>query len=299
MCFGSKSTTTYVSTPQQSVSTNQKPQWVTNAGQALYSKATALADQPYTPYQGPRIAGFTGEENQAFDMAKGNVGNYKPELNQASGLMGASTQQANYSNLQPYMNPFQQAVIDRNLQENTRQGQIAINQINANAAQSGAFGGSRHGIVEALQRRDEGLRATDIANQGNLQNFQQAQNQFNNERNRYLQAGSGLAGLAGSRQQMAHTDAANLAGIGQGKRDMSQANLDLAYGDYITQREAPWRNLNMQMAALQGTPYESQNFGTQMAKQTPIVQNRGSTFGNVVGGLGMLGSTMNAFKGLF
>ena len=57
-CFGGGTTTT--------VQTNNLPAWLSGAGETLYNQAQSIGAQPYTPYNQPRIAGFTPDTMSAF-----------------------------------------------------------------------------------------------------------------------------------------------------------------------------------------------------------------------------------------
>lgn len=101
--FGSKSTGN-----QQDVTTTQQvPDWVRNATQWNIDRGQGLANQPYTPYEGQRFAGFNpmqqnamGSANQFGQMGLGALGggyNALTDMTGAnmmggaySGLMGAS-----------------------------------------------------------------------------------------------------------------------------------------------------------------------------------------------------------------
>jgi hypothetical protein len=106
-------------------------------------------------------------------------------------LGGAPTQ----TQLDAYMNPFQQSVIDATMSELNKQGQLAQSQLATQAQQAGAFGGSRFGVAQA--ELGEGLqdaRARALA-QLNLQNFGQAQAGVANQMERQRLAALGIAGF--------------------------------------------------------------------------------------------------------
>jgi len=54
------------------------------------------------------------------------------------------------TDLSAYMNPYTQEVIDRSMADLERARQGNINNLGFSASQAGAFGGSRHGVAEAL-----------------------------------------------------------------------------------------------------------------------------------------------------
>ena len=80
--------------PPQSVTTygttvEGTPKWMSDYTQGLIARANAAAAEPYIPYGGPRIAGFSPEQEAAFGMVEENVGAYQPFLEAgASGIGG-------------------------------------------------------------------------------------------------------------------------------------------------------------------------------------------------------------------
>jgi hypothetical protein len=74
-----------------------------------------------------------------------------------------------------FMDPYQDAVINDNLRRLNEQGRFAQNQANAEAVQSGAFGGSRQGVRSAqLAERLQDAKSNYL-NQAQSTNFLQAQ----------------------------------------------------------------------------------------------------------------------------
>ena len=58
---------------------NQLPAYEQEARQRLYTKASDVANAPYTLYTGPRLADFSPDQTNAFDLTRANVGAYAPE----------------------------------------------------------------------------------------------------------------------------------------------------------------------------------------------------------------------------
>ena len=152
---------------------------------ALYNKnyATAndIANRPYQPYTGQRVAGFTplqlqGQESLA-NVANSNVGadtlslarnlytdiaNYKPaDIGSPGALSARNVSVGNLTapaiaagmlkdtDLSPYMNPYTDKVVDTTLADLTRQYDIDKVKNDQAATASKAFGGSRHGVADA------------------------------------------------------------------------------------------------------------------------------------------------------
>jgi hypothetical protein len=87
--------------------------------------------------------------------------------------------------------------------------------------------------------------------------------------------------------------AAGLISVGEAQRQLDQRALDLAYADYLDQKEYPYEQLNFAMGALSGTPYNKINRGYNMS--TAMATNP-SVYGQTIAGLGSLGSAYGAYK---
>jgi hypothetical protein len=87
--------------------------------------------------------------------------------------------------------------------------------------------------------------------------------------------------------------AAGLISVGEAQRQLDQRALDLAYADYLDQKEYPYEQLNFAMGALSGTPYNKINRSYNMA--TTMATNP-SVYGQTISGLGSLASAYGAYK---
>ena len=87
--------------------------------------------------------------------------------------------------------------------------------------------------------------------------------------------------------------AAGLISVGEAQRQLDQRALDLAYADYLDQKEYPYEQLNFAMGALSGTPYNKVNRSYNMA--TTMAANP-SVYAQTISGLGSLGSAYGAYK---
>jgi hypothetical protein len=87
--------------------------------------------------------------------------------------------------------------------------------------------------------------------------------------------------------------AAGLISVGEAQRQLDQRALDLAYADYLDQKEYPYEQLNFAMGALSGTPYNKINRGYNMS--TTMAANP-SVYGQTIAGLGGLASAYGAYK---
>jgi hypothetical protein len=87
--------------------------------------------------------------------------------------------------------------------------------------------------------------------------------------------------------------AAGLISVGEAQRQLDQRALDLAYADYLDQKEYPYEQLNFAMGALSGTPYNKINRGYNMS--TRMAENP-SVYGQTISGIGSLASAYGAYK---
>jgi hypothetical protein len=89
--------------------------------------------------------------------------------------------------------------------------------------------------------------------------------------------------------------AAGLISVGEAQRQLDQRALDLAYADYLDQKEYPYEQLNFAMGALSGTPYNKINRGYNMS--TAMAANP-SVYGQTIAGLGSLGKRIRRIQKL-
>ena len=94
----------------------------------------------------------------------------------------------------------------------------------------------------------------------------------------------GFAPLVQGLQEQA---ASGLFTAGQARRNLDQQALDLAYADYVEQRQSPYDNINYALGVLQGTPYNTRNISLSQGQQ--FIQSP-SVYGQTLGGLGALAS---------
>ena len=190
----------------------------------------------------------------------------------------------------------------RDIQERTIEDQNAAR---AAAAKSGAFGGSRLGIQEAMLgsegiQSEADLRAKGLAEglgfaagrfdadrAGRLASDTAARGAYETEESGRLQAAQQYQNLATLTQGLQQQAAAGLISTGEAKRLLDQQALDLAYADYLDTTKKPYEDINFALGVLQGTPYNTQQYGYNTSTQQ---QAGPSVYGQTLGALGTLGS---------
>lgn len=266
------------------------PEWYTQYAKDVLSKATAATAQPYTAYAAPRIAGFAPEQEQAFSGFKSSMGSYQPYLQAASqGLQQGTQSFAQPGVARQYMNPYIQNVVagigataGRNLYENI------LPQINRTFVGGGTFGGSRSAEFTNRAIRDTQAAALSEQNKAMSGAFENAQAQYNAEQNRLVTSAPYMASIAEQMQKQRNLDLAGLEQIGSQRQQLGQRSADLAYQDFLAQREYPYEQVQ-RLAAIGGAP-SAQGSGT-----TSTTAPKPSTTGQILGGLtsavGILGAT--------
>jgi|TARA_R110002049_G_scaffold146274_1_gene309018 hypothetical protein len=215
---------------------------------------------------GYEFAGFTPEQQQAFQLASSGIGSYAPYLQQAqqqAGL-GATTQaigagtmaqaspyfqagaQAMQGGAQAYdptsaqafMDPYQTNVTQEALKEYERQADIARTGLATSAQKAGAFGGSRMGVQEAeLDRNLADIKSRRVF-EDMSRNYQQAQGaamgSFSDQQKRQLASGQGLGQLGQGLGQLGQ--GFGQLGLGQASVAKTQAGLG-ALGQQLGQAD--------------------------------------------------------------
>ena len=110
---------------------------------------------------------------------------------------------------------------------------------------------------------------------------------FETEEASRLRRAETLQGFAPLAQGLQDQAASGLFTAGQARRQLDQQALDLAYADYVEQREYPYSQLNFALGALQGVPYDTRNISLTQGQQ--FIQSP-SVYGQTLGGLGALAS---------
>jgi len=293
----------------------------------LLGKAELLTDveeTPYMQYMRDRQAQFTPLQQQSFENA--GLMQTAPQLGDATAMAGMAglgalntqytfnpyqTQQFTGNNVQAYMSPYMQNVVERQQADAQRQSDIARQAQGAQAARSGAFGGSGDFLMRAQGAANLARQKGDIQAKGLQDAYTQAMQQFNqsqaqnlagqqlNAQQQQFGAGLGLQGL-----QTAMTGAKSLADIGQtqygqnlGLLDVQnrfgaqqqqqiQNQLNTEYQDFLNYQNYPYKQLGFMSDMIRGLPLTQQS-STMYAQPPSMVQQ--------VAGLGLTGKALGAF----
>jgi len=287
-----------------------------------YTGATGIAQGLTTPYSGPLTAPFTPSQIQAQNMLSGvatdpeyqaMIGNAANAVNGILGNQAATNvtpqpvtaQTIAGSDLSQYLNPYQSSVVNATL------GQL--NQLNANqlmntnqgATASGAFGGSRSGVADALTNQYDMQQAAPVIAGLNAQGFNTALGaagqdaatlnnvaMFNSGQNVNAQQGSianalaaqgvglnaanALAGLANQGYGLAVTQGGLLGGVGQQQQSQDQSALTNAYNAWLAQQSQNAQAQNLLNSSLGLIPIQQTTNTSTTGNSTGTSQSSSS-----------------------
>jgi hypothetical protein len=179
--------------------------------QDLYRRSQQIAEQPFVPYTGPMVAGFSPDQLRQFQATRGMFESgmgydptkalqgmaqeqFRPTIQPVTGFQAPTieaTQAPGAAQIGPvstpqfrgllsqdigaYQSPYQQQVIDLAMGDIQRQADIARGSAQDRAIRAGAFGGSRSAILESESQRPYAEQMAKTAAGLRQSGFEQAQ----------------------------------------------------------------------------------------------------------------------------
>ncbi len=267
----------------------------------LLGSAQAYTDpsqNPYQQYMGERQAQFAPLQQFSYDNAALMQG--APQLQDATAMAGSAglgalntgytynpfqTKSFNSPSMaESYMSPYMANVVARQQQDATRQAAIASQAQGAQAARSGAFGGSGDYLMRGQARGNLNRQLGDIYAQGQQAAYTQGMGQFNQEQGAtqaaanlnaqqgQFGAGLGLQGLqtaltsANALGQLGNTQYQQNMGINQmqnqyglQQQQQQQNILNNQYQDFLNYQNAPYKQMGFMSDILRGLPLTQQS----------------------------------------
>ena len=261
--------------------------------QRLLGRAESLFDEGYQQYQPERVAQFAPLQQMSYE----NAGLMQPQgqLQDATAMagqagLGALNTSYTYNPYQTrsftspqmaesYMSPYMSNVVGRQQADAQRQAAIAGQAQQAQAARSGAFGGSGDYLMRAQAAGNLARQKGDILAQGQQAAYQQGMGQFNQEQAATQNAaqlnaqqgqfGAGL-GLQGLQTSLTAANALGNLGGAQYQQGMGinalqnqyglqqqaqvQKDLDTKYQDFLGYQNYPYKQIGFMSDILRGAP---------------------------------------------
>ena len=290
------------SPPSAPTSTSQTtiPEYAQPTAERLVGRAEALSEAEYVPYGGQRLAAQTPEQQAITQkiLAQQAPGQFEAgtTLTTAGGIgalgLGGQAAQAGQQYMSAVtdpkqigalMSPYMQNVVDIQKREALRSAQQAQLAQNLGAARQGTYGGARQTLAmterernlqdqmakiqaagsqaafdEAMKRQQFGAELGLRGQQAGLQAAQQA-----------TQAGATLGQLGiGQQQSFENLSKLQSAAAAQ-EQAQRQRELDLAYQDFITQQQMPYKQLGFLSDILRGSASLAATGGKTVYEQQP------------------------------
>lgn len=279
----------------------------------LYNRALPIADKPYEAYAGQTLAGPNATQQQAYgmvtDTATGNVGG--AALEQA---IGGTQAAQGYRPMQVsagsslgmvgnYMNPYLDNVAGDVLSNLDRARLITQNSNAAAADAAHAFGGSRHGVVDAENNRNFYETAGDQLGKLYSQGYDTAMASANTDLNRDLTAqttnaanaysaanlgltaSNQLATLGDKERTNAYQDAAMLESVGNTQQAQTQAQLDDSYNKFLEEQNYGKNQVGFLSNIVYGMPsLGGTTTGTATTTQQPSAWDSAMKLGSTIAG---------------
>lgn len=226
---GQSSSTSTTTSPFQGAYTN------------LINSATGTAATPYTPYAGQRVAGFTPDQNAAFQSVDQTQGLGQPYVNQANSYLQQGAAPVTNQSIQAAYNPFIQSQVDA-LQANLgHQNAQTTAASNSNAAKMGALTGDRSQVANQIATNNNNLNAA-TATSGLLSNaYGQAAGLAQGNQQAALSGAGISSGLGQTAQNLALQGSQAQLATGGLQQQLAQAQLDVPYQQYLTQQAYPFQ----------------------------------------------------------
>lgn len=202
-----------------------------------------------------------------------------------------------------FMNPYQEQVTAKALEQMRRQGDIANQQLAAQAIRTGAFGGTREGVQRAEQERNLQDLMSQRIFQDSAANFSQAQTAAmtaaEQQQQRQLAASQGLSnagtaigGLGINAANILGQEAQTLGSLGaqQGALGTQAANILGQSGQQLTQAGQATGALGAQQANIYGQMGQGLTQAGQA--QSAVGSNLANIYGQAGQQLGNIGTTL-------
>jgi len=197
---------------ESTVTQTNIPEYAQPYFEDILNRAGAWSNNEYTPYGGPRIAGFnqnqTNTQNQIMGMTQPGQFGTATNLASQAGLASLNAgqynpasfdyQNVNASNLNQYQmdpaqmfgqaqvdqytSPFQQNVTDITKREAITDAQKSQLTHNLDAARTGSYGGARQLLATTERERNLNQNLSDIQAKGLQNAYENAQQQFERDR---------------------------------------------------------------------------------------------------------------------
>ena len=268
------------------ITTTEIPKYIAEPTAQIIGSAMDVAREGFVPYTGPRLAGFTQDELDAFQQARDMQGIAGLQQDQAYTAATASGAPA-LSSVSPYMTDYMTNVADVAAGKLREQSLREQQDIAAKAVGAGGLDSSRFAILEAERQKNlqEGLG--DLYTKAQASAYETALKAAQQDRKQQALSAEGMSKIGTRGQLGRQTDLGLLQGIGGLQIGQQQSAIDIGYTDFLQERDFPKEQLGFVSDIIRGAPFGQQ---TTSVGQTP--GQRPAPFLSQLLGLGMQGANI-------
>jgi hypothetical protein len=199
--------------------------------------------------------------------------------------IGTLTGMTNADQVQKYMSPYVQNVVDVNKAEALRDAQKQLVGANLASSRQGTYGGARNALMQSEADRNLQTKMGSIQATGMQNAFDAAQKAQLAQAQGLIQSGSTLGAL-GTAEEAANMDITKAQGAyGDLFRNVQQQQLDAKYNDLMARLNQPLTNVETMSNLARGIPL-TQTAGTQTTTTPP------PSFASQLAGMGMTGLSL-------
>lgn len=257
---------------QKTTTNNTSSSSTTPRGQAelfsIFNRIQGASETPFTPYGGQMTAGLSPTQQAGINNISAVAGPDSPFINQAAGYANTGASEIDPANIQRYINPYVNNVVDATQANFNQSNKQQYNDIAGNAAAAGALGGDRLAVAKAETARQQNLAQNPVIAGLHADAYKQALAAAQGDRSA-SQWGAGAftgindAALRGGQAQLA---------AGNVEQGTNQAALEAQYKEFMRQQQAPYMNAAFlsQYGLPTATAFGSNSSGTgQQVQEVP------------------------------
>lgn len=242
------------------------PSWLQGYIFNTLGAANALAQQPFQQFPGPTVAAPSTPTTGAWNLASSNVGNWQPDITQATDVTKASGQPINPSDISTFLNPYQSYItgaLNRNLNENLLP-----------SIQDRFVGAGQSRSPQEQELTSRALRDTQTSvGEAMAGGYQGALNSLLQQRQQQQAAGAQLGQLGSTVSRLGGFDVGELAASGQAQDQFAQQNLNSAMSQFQQQQQWPYQQVGFLSDVVHSLPVSAAGTTSQTASSSYLNPN--------------------------
>jgi len=223
--------------------------WAGDYVTGYLAKGQAEAETPYEAYDGPLTAGTSTLQNQAFTGIL-DLNNPLSGDSVTQDMGGFTPDTFSQEQVDTYMNPYTDTVIDRTAADMRRQSQVDALGDRSAMTRAGAFGGSRDALLRAERSNNLSRNIGDMSAEQRAAGYNKAMDQFNTQQDRMKSAQE-------QRNKYGFDVLETQAAAGQVQRDVASEGIAADYEQFREERDYDKKMVQYLSSLVQGLPIEA------------------------------------------